>query len=119
MRFQLDESADFRLGRYLGAQGHDVMAIARDHPQALRDNEVLQFAFIEQRILITRDRDSGELIFRNYQPHHCVIPFRLGTAQISESERWMDYIIERHQASMHHFLVVTEGGLRIRQVTRH
>ena len=56
MRFLLDESADFRLLKYLTDNGHDVTAISRDYPQSLSDMEVLSIAVQEQRILITRDR---------------------------------------------------------------
>ena len=51
--------------------------IARDHPRALPDEEVLSIALREDRILITNDRDFGELIFRQRLPHSGVILFRL------------------------------------------
>jgi predicted nuclease of predicted toxin-antitoxin system len=116
VRFLLDESADFRLLGHLTDHGHDVTAISRDYPQSLSDMDVLSIAVQEQRILITRDRDCGELVFRNQQPHHGVILFRLGVGQLAETLRWMDHVISQHHASMHHFLVVTESGLRIRRL---
>lgn len=64
MRFLLDESADFPLAAFLKIQGHDVTAIAHDYPHALKDQEVLAIARQEQRILITNDRDFGELLVR-------------------------------------------------------
>ena len=41
MKFLLDESADSRLASYLTDRRHDVAVIARDHPLALPDREVL------------------------------------------------------------------------------
>jgi predicted nuclease of predicted toxin-antitoxin system len=117
VKFLLDESADFRLLKHLTDNGHDVTAISRAYPQSLSDMEVLNIAVQEQRILITRDRDFGELIFRQQQPHHGVILFRLGVAKLAETTRWMEHMIHQHRGSMHHFLVVTDSGLRIRQVT--
>jgi len=68
MRFLLDESADFPVAAFLTDRGHDVTSIARDYPSALEDDEVLSIAQKEQRILITNDRDFGELVFRQQRP---------------------------------------------------
>lgn len=115
MRFLLDESADFRLGRYLETLGHDVTAISRDYPQALEDQEVLAIAVREERILITRDRDFGELIFRQQQVHRGVILFRLGVSELQEATQRMDEIVEYLRDSPGQFIVVTGRGIRIRR----
>lgn len=70
----MDESADARLGPFLRRLGHDVATIAVDHPASLKDEDVLAIARREQRILITDDRDFGELVFRNRRPHAGVMP---------------------------------------------
>ena len=59
MRFLLDENAELRIAVFLPGLGHDVTAIPHDYPHALR----------ERRILITNDRDFGELIFREGLAH--------------------------------------------------
>lgn len=73
MMFLLDESADARLAPWLRSLGHDVTAIAVDHPASLKDREVLNIAHDEGRILITEDRDFGKLIFSRRRPHRGVI----------------------------------------------
>lgn len=77
MRFLLDESAEYRLASFLRNPGHDVTAIAHDYPAGLADTEVLALARREDRILITNDRDFGELIIRQRLAHAGVIFFRL------------------------------------------
>lgn len=47
--------------------GHDVTYVAESW-SGLRDPEVLTLARDEQRILITLDRDFGELVFRRGLP---------------------------------------------------
>jgi predicted nuclease of predicted toxin-antitoxin system len=79
MKFLLDQSADARLVTYLRQLGHDVTRIARDYPPGLLDPKILSLARAEGRILITDDRDFGELIFRLQLPHAGVIFLRLGT----------------------------------------
>ena len=51
-----------------------------EHPSGVPDDEVLAIAYRERRILITRDRDFGELVFVYWQPHRGVILLRLGSS---------------------------------------
>ena len=62
MKFLLDESSEHRLAAFLQEHGHDVKSIAHDYPNALSDTEVLELAGREARIVITNDKDLGELI---------------------------------------------------------
>jgi predicted nuclease of predicted toxin-antitoxin system len=61
MRFLLDENAELRIAAFLTQAGHDVTSIVQDHPRSISDERVLALAHVEQRILITNDRDFGEL----------------------------------------------------------
>lgn len=62
MNFVADESCAGPVTRALRAAGHDVVAIAEVSPGAT-DEEVLERALNDKRILITEDRDFGELIY--------------------------------------------------------
>jgi len=75
MRFLLDESADACLAPYLRGLGHDVARLAVDYPAGLPDPRVLAIAAAEGRVLLTNDRDFGELVFRLRQSHAGVILF--------------------------------------------
>ena len=66
MRFLLDQSSDARLIPHLRSLGHEATRIARDYPAGLPDSEVLAVAHREERILITDDRDFGELVFSTF-----------------------------------------------------
>jgi len=41
------------------------------------DNEIIQKAFEENWILITNDKDFGDQIYREREPHHGVVLLRL------------------------------------------
>jgi predicted nuclease of predicted toxin-antitoxin system len=62
MRFLADESCDFAVVRALRAQGHDTRAIAEAAPQA-QDPEVIHLAAHEHRVLLTEDKDFGQLVY--------------------------------------------------------
>jgi predicted nuclease of predicted toxin-antitoxin system len=107
MRFLLDESVEYRLAAFLKAEGHDVTAIAHEYPQALEDREVLAIAQREERILITNDRDFGDLIVREGLPHRGVIYFRLPVATLQLKVERLEYLLREHRQELDQFLVVT------------
>src|SRR5262249_38900842 len=115
MRFLLDESADLPLATHLEAEGHDVTAIVRDYPRSLSDHEVLAIARREQRILITNDRDFGELIVRLGLLHSGVIFFRLGEESIPTKIARLTVVLARHAADLEDFIVVTQHRVRVRR----
>lgn len=62
MYFLADESCDFAVVRALRAAGHDVKAVA-EVALGATDDVVLEIASREQRMLLTEDKDFGQLIF--------------------------------------------------------
>jgi hypothetical protein len=115
MRFLLDESAELRIAAFLRLAGHDVTSIAEDHPRSIPDHEVLGIANAEQRILITNDRDFGELIFHQRHPHQGVIYFRLPLDTGAEEKiDWLDRLLRDHSVRMTEFVVISRSGIRFR-----
>lgn len=62
MRFLANENVPPRTVRRLRSAGHDISAIAEESP-GITDTAVIQQAIREDRIILTFDRDYGELIF--------------------------------------------------------
>lgn len=114
MKFLLDQSTDSRLLYYLRQLGYDARRIASDYPSGLPDQEVLAIAEAEGRILITDDRDFGELVFRLRLPHAGVIFFRLGNyvPLATKVERIM-YVLTNYADQLDQFLVVTRDRVRV------
>ena len=83
----------------------------------MTDLEVLQAAMDEQRVLITNDRDFGELIFRRRLPHAGVILFRLQSVAFAAKRAALATVLRDFPDQLDAFLVVTEGGIRIRRVS--
>src|SRR5438046_377117 len=113
MKFLLDENADLRLADRLRDLGHDVKSVAADFDYSLPDAQVLSIAHQEQRVLITNDKDFGELVFRLLQPHAGVILFRLpyGATLTTKLDR-LDHVLARHTEELEQFLVVPERSVR-------
>jgi predicted nuclease of predicted toxin-antitoxin system len=62
MRFIADENYPLPSIKRLRAQGHDVAAVILDSP-GTSDQDVLERAVQEKRIILTFDRDFGRLLF--------------------------------------------------------
>jgi predicted nuclease of predicted toxin-antitoxin system len=115
MRFLLDQSTAARLADYLRSQGHDAIRVGRECSAGLRDTEVLALAHRESRILITDDRDFGELVFQLRQPHMGVIYLRLGNeADLATKIGRLDNVLSRYHHQLDQFLVVSLRRVKVR-----
>jgi predicted nuclease of predicted toxin-antitoxin system len=75
MNFVADESCAGPVIRALREAGHNVVAIA-EVARGATDEEVLDRALKEKRVLITEDRDFGELVYARGRPSTGVILVR-------------------------------------------
>ena len=115
MTFLFDQSADFRLISHLRTLGHDVVAISREYPHGLADEDVLAIARQERRILVVADRDFGELIFHQELVHAGVIFFRLpGTSLDTKIDHLTNVLADyTDHLRRSEFIVVTPGRIRV------
>ena len=79
-----------------------------------QDSEVLAIAVAEDRVLITNDRDFGELVFRLGLPHRGIILFRLGDESIAVKVAWLDHVLEVYSHRLGESIVINDRGVRIR-----
>src|SRR5262245_41123777 len=113
MRFLLDQSAEARIGTFLISRGYDATRVGKDHPPGLPDEDVLAIAVAEDRILITNDRDFGNLIFRQGHPHAGVIYFRLLLDTTADQKiASLDRLLTTHAGDLRKYLTVTARGVR-------
>ncbi|MCA2716615.1 DUF5615 family PIN-like protein [Microcystis sp. M169S2] len=63
MKFLLDQDVYAITARFLIDAGHDVVLVAQLGLSQASDEEILRTSQQENRILVTRDRDYGNLVF--------------------------------------------------------
>jgi predicted nuclease of predicted toxin-antitoxin system len=113
LRFIVDESAGVAVVEYLRGVGHDVLSVAESMLGA-EDQDILGLAVGEGRILVTNDKDFGELIFRGGQAHCGVLLIRLRDESVSNRVRVLKIVLEQYGDRLAgHFTVATDGGVRI------
>ncbi len=78
IRFLADESCDFSIVRALRIAGYDVLAVVEHSPRA-EDVDVIERAVREKRILVTEDKDFGQLVYASQQKTGGVILIRYPT----------------------------------------
>ena len=114
MKFLADESVDQQIVDRLRQDGHSVWYVAEMEP-GISDDEVLDLANKETAILLTADKDFGELIFRQGRVSAGVILLRLaGLSQESKKEAVASVIRDHADELQQAFVVITPGVVRIR-----
>jgi len=116
MKFLTDQDVYGQTVRWLAALGHDVVPVARLGLAQASDSDVLADARIQGRILITRDRDYGSLVFLHGAPSGVIylriLPSTQGPVH-AELERVLSMYTEQELSRA--FVVIEAGGHRIRR----
>jgi len=116
VRILADENIEPFLVTWLRTAGHAVLSV-RETNRGSGDSEVLRLALDTKRVLLTADKDFGELVFRQRRSAAGVILLRLHTA----SRREFIDLVQQHfpaiaNAAPNHFVTVTNGALRVRRL---
>ncbi len=115
MNLVADESLDRVVVERLRQQGHEVFYIA-ELSSGITDDEVLQKANDRKALLVTADKDFGELVYRRGRIHAGVILLRL-TGLSNEAKADIAAEVFRHRATelTGAFSVISPGLVRIRR----
>jgi len=116
MNLVADESVDFGIINILRQKGIVVVSICEDF-SGIKDTEVLNIALDRQCLLITEDKDFGELTYRLKLRHFGILLLRLSDVPRKERIQMASEIIEEYFDKMKgNFSVLTKNGLRIKTV---
>ena len=99
---------------WLRGAGYETTAV-RDIDPRMRDVDILALAVSEQRLLVTMDKDFGDLVYRSGQAHAGVPLLRLEDAGSDEKVKIVEAIFAKYGNQLFgHFSVYQNGRLRIR-----
>jgi predicted nuclease of predicted toxin-antitoxin system len=114
MNFLADESVDQPIVVRLRDDGHDVVAVAEIAP-TIPDVTVLAQANQRGDLLLTADKDFGEIVFRQRQVTAGVVLIRLAGLSPESKARVVSGVIrERGGEIPGAFTVISPGMVRIR-----
>lgn len=93
MKLLANENFPLDSFHYLRLKDFDIKAIGLDHT-GIQDHEVIQLAIDEDRIILTFDKDYGELIFKyGLKPERGVIFLRLDEYESDEPGKIIEQIL--------------------------
>jgi predicted nuclease of predicted toxin-antitoxin system len=112
MRLLIDACVAGSVARALRHAGFEVEWVA-EWKRDPGDRFILQHAFETGQILITRDKDFGELIFRDNQPHCGLLRLAGEMTHLEQAKRVLQ-ALEQHKNDLQNGLVVTVDSERMR-----
>lgn len=110
-----DESLTGDIVQALRKQGHNVFYIAESH-SGIADEEVLSKALERNEVLLTEDKDFGDLVHARASEHAGVVLFRLDGLPLHEKVARAIMALSTHATKLRgNFLVVEPNRIRLRE----
>jgi predicted nuclease of predicted toxin-antitoxin system len=96
--------------------GHDVVTASAIGLSDAKDSEILERAAVDRRVLLSRDKDFGALVFVQ-KLGQGVIYLRITPLTIQATHNQLKEVLERNSESdlAKAFVVIEPGGYRIRK----
>jgi len=116
LRFLLDANVQMAVAQALRQDGHDVLRVSEVNAR-MPDSQVLDLASKQDRILVTNDKDFGELVFLRGQLAPGILLLRLSSGDPREVAKTVVAVVrdtgERLEGQ---FAVVTDNRIRLRKM---
>jgi predicted nuclease of predicted toxin-antitoxin system len=112
-----DECCDALLVAGLRQDGHDVLFVM-ESARGADDVTILQQSVAEQRILLTEDKDFGELVVRPGLPAYGIVLLRVNPADSATKLARLREVLQQDPSRLPHpFVVVDEAKARIQSLS--
>jgi predicted nuclease of predicted toxin-antitoxin system len=113
MRFLVDECVGSSVVHWLAKSKHDVVSVYEDC-RGWDDESILEKAVLEGRILVTLDKDFGDMVFRAKLPHCGIILLRGGYDGPTEKVSLLEKALSMPEENLSGcFVVVTKTTIRV------
>jgi predicted nuclease of predicted toxin-antitoxin system len=118
MNLLADESVDGPIVYRLRRDGHPVHYVAEMEP-GISDEVVLDLANRETALLLTADRDFGELVYRQGRATFGIVLIRLAGLSPAHKADIVSAALDQHSTELlHSFTVISPGTVRVRRWSR-
>jgi len=114
LKFLVDVGVGRKVEKWLIENGYDVKSVLDIDPK-MPDDNILKIANSELRMVLTMDKDFGELVFKQRQNHFGVLILRLEDANAEQKKGVIKEILTEYSKDIiNKFCVFQDGTLRIR-----
>ena len=112
MRLLVDENVGPSVALWLAAMDHNVVSVYSE-ARGMPDDDIIRKSYEEDRILITCDKDFGELVFRERRSHKGVVLLRLEDERPAMIVRALKRLLGEYADRLGgRFVVVTDDQTR-------
>jgi predicted nuclease of predicted toxin-antitoxin system len=114
VKFLADECCDALVVAGLRRDGHDVEFVA-ESARGAHDETILQRAATDERVLLTEDKDFGELVVRLGLPAYGIVLLRMNPADSAAKLARLREVLDQNASRLpHQFVVVDDAKSRFR-----
>ncbi len=118
MNFVADESVDRPIVDRLRQEGHSVWYVAEMEP-GISDDAVLDIANREAALLLTANKDFGEIVFRQRRFTGGIVLIRLAGLSPARKASIVVAMVRQHLSELPYgFTVIAPGVFRIRRLSK-
>lgn len=115
MKFLIDVGVGKKVEEWFRENNYDVKCV-RDINIRAKDADILRLAALENRMIITMDKDFGELVYNSGMLHSGVLILRLDDAKGEDKVDIVKRIVTGFSEKIENkFCVFQDGKLRIRE----
>ena len=112
MRFLVDECTGPHVAKWLIGERYETFSVF-DEARGMADPDVLEKAHSGNWILITNDKDFGEMVFRERRQHHGVIFLRLDDERATNKIDVIRRLLAKYSDKLaDRFVIATETKVR-------
>lgn len=109
-----DENIPVPVIEKLRLEGIETFSVF-DNLRGISDKEIIEFAQNPPKIILTEDKDFGDLVFAYNQKKVSVILLRYHYLELQKIESILIKFLQNHIVEEHSFIVITSKNIRIRK----
>jgi predicted nuclease of predicted toxin-antitoxin system len=116
MRFLADENIEYPIISILRENKVDILAV-REIMKGATDLEIIEYAFLNNLLIITSDKDFGELTFRLQRPSCGIILLRNPETDCKvKAEMLLAALQKISEDALNKFIVIDNFRIRLRNM---
>jgi len=115
LKFLVDVGVGEKVEDFLYKNGYDILSVRKLNPR-MSDSEIIDIAAKDNRIVITMDKDFGELIYNSGLIHKGILLLRTENCSGDKKAKILSEILINYSSELEeNFCVFSKDRLRIRR----
>jgi predicted nuclease of predicted toxin-antitoxin system len=115
LKFLVDVGVGKKVEEFLHKNGYDVLPVRKINPR-MSDPEIIDIAAKDNRIIITMDKDFGELVYNSGLIHKGILILRTENCSGDKKVKILSEVLINYSSELEeNFCVFSKDRLRIRR----